>query len=65
MEYLKVQKHGGSKSVTLPYRFCRKLGIQVGDSLSCSITIEGEIILKPVTDQKEKQCQPEQLSTFP
>lgn len=65
MDFLKIQKHSGSKSVTIPYRICRKLNLHVGDSLSCTLSIDGYIILKPQSQDKDKPCLPEQSSTSP
>lgn len=59
MEFVKVQKHGGSKSVSLPHRYCKKLGIELGHFLACSISIDGAITLKPTKDQKDPTCHPD------
>lgn len=47
MELPKVIKVGNSKCIAIPHRFCKKLGIRVGQHLECTINTDGDITIKP------------------
>jgi len=45
MEHPKVIKIGNSKGITIPHRFCRKLGLRIGDFLDATLTVKDEIVI--------------------
>lgn len=53
MEIPKIIKVGNSKCIAIPHRFCKKLGLQLGQHVECTINIKGQIILNPVHESKD------------
>lgn len=49
----KVQKLGGSRVITIPAEFARKLGIAVGDKLAVGVNAERLIMRKVVDSDAE------------
>lgn len=45
MEHPKVIKIGNSKGITIPHKFCEKLGIKIGDFTDCTLTVKDEIVI--------------------
>lgn len=52
MEHPKVIKIGNSKGITIPHKFCKKLGIKIGDFIDCTLTVKDEIV---IIKHKEKE----------
>lgn len=53
METPKVIKVGNSKCFAIPHLFCKKMGVQIGQRLECSLNINGEMIVKVPHKTKE------------